>query len=72
MAGDSRDSLGRGRFFPFTPGTHLMGGIPGWYKTYAYYSPYVVGIRALRLQGVETCVLIDLLIYIWFYLYKIS
>ncbi|XP_042874634.1 glycoprotein-N-acetylgalactosamine 3-beta-galactosyltransferase 1-like isoform X1 [Penaeus japonicus] len=41
MAGDSRDSLGRGRFFPFTPGTHLMGGIPGWYKAYAFYSPYV-------------------------------
>lgn len=62
MAGDSRDSLGRGRFFPFTPGTHLMGGIPGWYKTYAYYSPYVVGIR---LYDVETCVLFNLWFYKW-------
>lgn len=39
MAGDTRDSLGRGRFFPFTPGTHLMGGVPDWYLDYVYYKP---------------------------------
>lgn len=39
MAGDSRDSLGRGRFFPFTPATHLMGGVPKWYYDYVYYKP---------------------------------
>lgn len=39
MAGDSRDSLGRGRFFPFTPTTHLMGGVPKWYLDYVYYKP---------------------------------
>ncbi|KAG0727849.1 Glycoprotein-N-acetylgalactosamine 3-beta-galactosyltransferase 1 [Chionoecetes opilio] len=39
MAGDSRDSLARGRFFPFTPSTHLMGGVPQWYNDYVYYKP---------------------------------
>lgn len=39
LAGDSRDSLGRGRFFPFTPSTHLMGGVPKWYHSYVYYKP---------------------------------
>ncbi|XP_064081538.1 glycoprotein-N-acetylgalactosamine 3-beta-galactosyltransferase 1-like [Macrobrachium nipponense] len=39
LAGDSRDSLGRGRFFPFTPATHLMGGVPDWYLDYVYYKP---------------------------------
>ncbi|KAK4309907.1 hypothetical protein Pmani_018488 [Petrolisthes manimaculis] len=39
MAGDSRDSLARGRFFPFTPATHLFGGVPKWYLDYVYYKP---------------------------------
>ncbi|KAK3893063.1 hypothetical protein Pcinc_003109 [Petrolisthes cinctipes] len=39
MAGDSRDSLTRGRFFPFTPATHLFGGVPKWYLDYVYYKP---------------------------------
>ncbi|KAK8725654.1 hypothetical protein OTU49_010669 [Cherax quadricarinatus] len=39
VAGDSRDSYGRGRFFPFTPVTHLFGLVPDWYLDYVYYKP---------------------------------
>ncbi|CAL4108094.1 unnamed protein product, partial [Meganyctiphanes norvegica] len=45
VAGDSRDSLGRGRFFPFTPGYHLLPGQIGpnnWYWDMIYH-PSPVG-----------------------------
>jgi glycoprotein-N-acetylgalactosamine 3-beta-galactosyltransferase len=37
---ERRDSLGRGRFFPFVPEHHLISGhMPDdfWYKKYVYY-----------------------------------
>eukprot|EP00096_Caligus_rogercresseyi_P009948 TRINITY_DN3492_c0_g1_i1.p1 TRINITY_DN3492_c0_g1~~TRINITY_DN3492_c0_g1_i1.p1 ORF type:complete len:352 (-),score=80.83 TRINITY_DN3492_c0_g1_i1:461-1516(-) len=38
--GDSRDSFGRGRFFPFVPETHIIPGAieaSNWFNSYAYY-----------------------------------
>lgn len=40
IAGDSRDSAGRGRFYPTQPQHYVMPGIVDddfWYWTYAYY-----------------------------------
>ena len=44
-AGDSRDSLGRYRFFPFRPEEHLMFKKPSkdfWYWKYIYYPQLMV------------------------------
>jgi len=38
IAGDSRDSLGQKRFFPFVPEAHLFPGhYPDWYLKYMFY-----------------------------------
>lgn len=46
-AGDSRDSDGRGRFFPFTPRLHLnpeLIGSDSWYWNYSFFEGHGVSI----------------------------
>ncbi|XP_029836768.3 glycoprotein-N-acetylgalactosamine 3-beta-galactosyltransferase 1 [Ixodes scapularis] len=46
-AGDTRDAMGRGRFFPLVPESHLIPGqMPKdfWFWTYAYY-PFQEGMN---------------------------
>lgn len=46
---DSRDTLGRGRFFPFTPEGHLFAGSYNphfWYWTYVYYNTTDVSLKS--------------------------
>lgn len=49
---DSRDELGRGRFFPFTPEGHLFAGPYDpkfWYWTYVYYNTTEVSFDHVRI-----------------------
>ncbi|XP_062541617.1 glycoprotein-N-acetylgalactosamine 3-beta-galactosyltransferase 1-like [Armigeres subalbatus] len=46
LAGDTRDSLGRSRFFPMSPEKHLIPNNDDWYLRYSYYNTD---------EGIEYC-----------------
>lgn len=61
-AGDTRDAMGRGRFFPLVPESHLIPGqMPKdfWFWTYAYYPFQEVGSQALSTQSRRLVAAVD-------------